>query len=116
MKRIVIGFLVTVALAGCSQAPSVTSDPVAPQALTAITPSQVPAAQPAAPLLPSPSADVSYPEKIDVERLLFRARELEHKHEFQNALALVTEALGLDPHSPSAFAMKSRLEEILKTI
>jgi hypothetical protein len=59
---------------------------------------------------------ISYPENVEVERLLFRARGLEQKHEYLGALALVNAALGVDPNSPSAATMRGRLEEIIKRI
>jgi hypothetical protein len=57
-----------------------------------------------------------YPEKAEVERLLSRARELERQHQFEEALALVNQALQADPGSPSATAMRRRLEEIVKRL
>jgi hypothetical protein len=57
-----------------------------------------------------------YQEKTDVERLLYRARELQDKGQFQSALGLVDQALQIDENSPSATAMRIRLEEIIKRI
>ena len=58
----------------------------------------------------------SYPESPEVRKLLFRAGELEGKAEFHGALALVDEALQLDPQSPAASAMKVRLERIIRRV
>ena len=60
------------------------------------------------------SAD--YPEKTEVERLLSRAVQLESDGKFQQALAIVNEALGIDAHSPRASTLKQRLEEIIRRI
>jgi len=71
----------------------------------------IPSAQPA------PAAtSTSYPEKVEVERLLVRAGEHQQNGKFEQALALVKEALQLDPSSPSATALQSKLEDIIRKI
>ena len=58
----------------------------------------------------------TYPEKTEVERLLVRAGEHQQLGEFEKALTIVKEALQADPNSPSATAMRTNLEDILRKI
>ena len=57
---------------------------------------------------------ITYPEKTEVDRLLVRAGEHQQQGEFDKALTLVKEALQVDPNSPSATAMRTTLEDILR--
>jgi hypothetical protein len=71
--------------------------------------------------LPSPETDPAeagktYPEKNEVLTILYRARELRQKSQFQAALELVSQALVVDPHSPAAQTMEQELAEILKRL
>ena len=59
---------------------------------------------------------VTYPENIEVERLVVLANELQQKGEFAKALALVNRALQLDSNSPSASSMKANLEDLIRKI
>lgn len=104
----IIAILLAAIFAGCSNRPDATNEHVA---------------QPVANLSGSPTSDTTspqsgsaYPEKAEVDALLYRAREMQGKKQFESALALVEKALEIDPHSPSAKAMKERLEEIMKRI
>ena len=58
----------------------------------------------------------TYPEKIDVDRLLVRAGEQQQQGKFEQALTLVKEALQVVPDSPSATAMRTSLEVIMRKI
>lgn len=107
MKPIIAVFLAAIC-AGCTKGPDATDAHVA---------------RPVTDLSGSPTSDTTspqsasaYPEKAEVEALLYRARELQGKKQFDSALALVEKALQADPYSPSAKAMKQRLEEIMKRI
>jgi hypothetical protein len=75
------------------------------------------ASQPVPPPETSPSAagDV-YPEKNEVLAILYRARELRQKSQFQPALELISQALTLDPHSPAAQTMDREIADILKRL
>jgi hypothetical protein len=113
-----VALIAAVASCGCSNGPDTShvSSPadVAKADAPAVPPSPAQiTAQSQADVVSTP---VPYPERTEVERLLFRARELEHKHQFQSALALVGEALRHDPHSPAALAMKGHLEAIVERI
>jgi hypothetical protein len=71
--------------------------------------------------VPSPETDAAeagntYPEKNEVLSLLYRARELRQKSQFQAALELVCQALVVDPHSPAARSMEHEIAEILKRL
>ena len=57
---------------------------------------------------------ITYPEKTEVDRLLVRAGEHQQQGEFDKALTLVKEAIQVDPNSPSATAMRTTLEDILR--
>jgi hypothetical protein len=110
MKMWFVIAAITVMCVGCSKSelpPDVSAQPKAtPPALLPVPPTDVPA-----------TADgLVYPEKADVVAILFRARELRHKFQFQGALDLVSKALELDPHSPSALSMQHELVETLKKI
>ncbi len=61
-------------------------------------------------------AGSNYPEKNEVLAILYRARELRQKSQFQAALELVSQALVVDPHSPAAQTMERELAEILKRL
>ena len=69
-----------------------------------------------APVSNSSAIGTAYPEKVDVERLLHQARELEGKGKFETALSVVNQALQSDANSPAATTMRSHLEEIIKRI
>jgi hypothetical protein len=73
--------------------------------------------QPVPPPETSPAAagDV-YPEKNEVLAILYRARELRQKSQFQSALELVSQALAVDPHSPAAQTMEREIADILKRL
>jgi hypothetical protein len=110
MKTWFVIAAITVTCVGCSK-PAVPPD----------VSSQPKETRPA--LVPVPSTDVPaaadglvYPEKADVVAILFRARELRQKFQFHGALDLVSKALELDPHSPSALSMQHELVETLKKI
>lgn len=60
------------------------------------------------------ATDNAYPEKDAVKRILHSAREMYLKSKFQAALDLVTQALEIDPQSPSALAMQHELIEAMK--
>jgi hypothetical protein len=71
--------------------------------------------------VPSPETDSaeagnSYPEKNEVLAILYRARELRQRSQFQAARELVSHALAVDPHSPAAQTMERELAEILKRL
>jgi hypothetical protein len=71
--------------------------------------------------VPSPETDPAeagnrYPEKNEVLAILYRARELRQKAQFQAALELVSQALVVDPYSPAAQTMERELAEILKRL
>jgi len=57
-----------------------------------------------------------YPEMAGVVRLLVRASERESEGKFQDALAVTNQAVAIDPNSPNANEMKTRLEELLRRI
>ena len=57
-----------------------------------------------------------YPEESSVVRLLVQAADLEANGKFQDALMLAIQAISIDPGSPKAIAMKSRLERLLQRI
>src|SRR5262245_14641023 len=101
-------FLIAIIAAGCSKVQQpinvYVNNTTSEHAATQTTPST------------TPIVATGYPEKTDVERLLIRARELEQKGQFESAFALVNQALELDANSPSATALKSHLEEIIKRI
>jgi hypothetical protein len=61
-------------------------------------------------------AGIVYPEKNEVLAILYRARELRQKSQFQAALELVSQALVVDPCSPAAQTMERDLAEILKRL
>jgi hypothetical protein len=110
MKTWFVIAAITVACVGCSKPalpPDVSAQPKdAPPSLVPVSPTNVP-----------PAADGPvYPEKADVVAILFRARELRQKFQFHGALDLVSKALELDPHSPSALSMQHELVETLKKI
>jgi hypothetical protein len=67
---------------------------------------------------PVPTDDVAltYAERVEVERLLFRAADLESRGQFEAALLLVNQAVAVDPHSPRAAQMKERLEDLIRRI
>jgi len=58
--------------------------------------------------------ELSYPEKPEVARLLVHATQLESNGEFVDALAVADEAVAIDPKSPKANEIKTRLEELLR--
>lgn len=62
---------------------------------------------------PQRNASLEYPEKTDVVRLLVRAYELESNGKFEEALVLTDQAVAIDPSSPKANKMKTKLEELL---
>jgi hypothetical protein len=71
--------------------------------------------------VPAPETDSAgagkvYPEKNEVLAILYRARELRQKSQFQAALEVVSQALVVDPHSPAAQTMERELAEILKRL
>ncbi len=78
------------------------------------------------PILPSTSQSdatsstssifASYAEKVEVERLLVTAAQLESKGKFREALSIADRALALDSNSPRASALKSRIENLLRRI
>jgi hypothetical protein len=110
MKTWFVIAAVTVASVGCSKPatpPALTAQPKdTPTSLVPVPPTEVPEAADA----------LVYPEKADVVAILFRARELRQKFQFRGALDLVSKALELDPHSPSALSMQHELVETLKRI
>jgi len=61
-------------------------------------------------------AEIAYPEKDAVRKILHSAREVYLKSQFQAALDLVTQALEIDQQSPSALAMQRELVEAMKRI
>ena len=92
---------------GCSRTPLTINVSVTQTSPDAAAASAPPVSQP---------AELTYPEKSEVEALLYRARELRQKGKFESALTLVNQALQYDPHSPAATALKTELEEIIKRI
>src|SRR5258708_30114654 len=101
---------IAVTCAGCSK-------PVPPADVTTQPKETGPSLVPALPADVPPVADrLVYPEKADVVAILFRARELRQRFQFHGALDLVSKALELDPHSPSALSMQHELVETLKKI
>jgi len=106
MKLPCFGLLLTLAVSGCMRGPvtvTVTTTPTPPTSPSAKPAESTQSSQPAA-----------YPEKVEVERLLYRARELEQSGQFTNALAIVNQALQIDARSPSATTLRNHLEEIIK--
>jgi hypothetical protein len=64
---------------------------------------------------PTPGGEV-YPEKNEVLAILYRARELRQKSQYQSAWELVSQALVVDPNSPAAQSMEREIAEILKRL
>jgi len=60
--------------------------------------------------------EMKYPEKPEVVRLLVHATHLESNGKFVDALAVANEALAIDPNSPKASELKTRLEELLRRV
>jgi hypothetical protein len=110
MKTWFVIATITLTCIGCSK--------TAPPADVSSQPKEaLPSVVPVPPSDVSPTADgIAYPEKGEVVAILFRARELRQKFQFQGALDLVSKALELDPHSPSALSMQHELVETLKKI
>jgi hypothetical protein len=63
-----------------------------------------------------PERSDAYPEKSEVVAILHRAREMQRKFQFENAMELVSEALEIDPRSPAAQNMQRQLVEMLKKV
>lgn len=63
--------------------------------------------------VPAPGADV-YTQSPEVQRLLYRARQLSAEGQFEQSLALVEQALQRDPYDPEAAALRQELLEILR--
>jgi hypothetical protein len=61
-------------------------------------------------------APANYPDTVEVERLLFRASELELRGQSEDALIIVSEAVAADPHSPCDEKMRERLEDLIRRI
>ena len=107
MKPLLSGLILATMVAGCSHTPQTIN--------VSVTETHSEKAAASAPPLSQPNG-TSYPEKSEVEALLYRARELQQKGQFESALTLVNQALQYDPHSPAATALKTELEEIIKRI
>lgn len=64
-------------------------------------------------VVPADSIDDAYPEQPEVNRLLFLARDAMNSGQFEEALAIVENALQIDPASSRAKQMKQRITDIL---
>jgi|GEM_PF-5390874 len=124
MKRLAVLFVICAVQLGCSDSPdqpaSTNHKAVPPKEATITSGNSVEGkvseAQPVPPdSVPSDPGSV-YPEKNEVLTILYRARELKQKAQFQPAMELVTQALAVDPHSPAATSMERELAEILKRL
>jgi hypothetical protein len=105
MKRLYAPVVVALWAIGCSHGPV--------NILVTVTPSSS-SSSPAPANSIETNQPAAYPEKPKVDRLLTRARDIEQSGQFTNALSIVNQALAIDPHSPSATALKNRLEEIIR--
>jgi hypothetical protein len=125
MKSLALFFVLCAMQLGCSQTPD---RPVSSKAKTvppkktgvasgSFARDEISASQPVPPpeTRPSDSGSV-YPEKNEVLAILYRARELRQKSQFQSALELVSQARVVDPHSPAAQIMEREIAEILKRL
>jgi hypothetical protein len=108
MRALMTGLALAATVGSCSRSPQ----SVNVQVIQSSTDSGITTVAPPS----QPDAVRVYSEKTEVERLLYRASELRQKGQFESALAHVDQALGIDPNSPSAAAMKIQLEEIIKRI
>lgn len=63
---------------------------------------------------PTTTPQPDYPEKEEVESLLYSATQLESAGKHAEALEVVNRAVALDPISPRAAAFQKRLEDILR--
>jgi hypothetical protein len=122
MKHLAILFVLSAVQFGCSRSPDrpISSDgKTLPTKETAIASdssftSDTSMSQPVPPPDTGPSATrIVYPEMNEVLAILYRARELRQKSQFQSALELVSQALAVDPDSPAAQTMERELAEIL---
>ncbi len=99
---------------------SIGCDRTQPERETVNAPPDQSAEQPANPVVttPVPTDDIAsaYAERVEVERLLFRAADLESRGQFEDALILVNQAIAVDPHSPRAAQVKERLEDLIRRI
>ncbi len=125
MKIVIALFVVCSVCVGCSKSPNHTASPSGkqlPAGETAVAPdnstkADIASSPPVPPPETSPSAASEvYPEKNEVLAILYRARELRQKSQFQPALELVSQALTLDPHSPAAQTLEREIAEILKRL
>jgi hypothetical protein len=125
MKNLAILFVLCAVQFGCSRSPDrpISSDgETLPTKETAIASGSsltgdTSTSQPVPPPDSRPSdTGTVYPEKNEVLAILYRARELRQKSQFQPALELVSQALAVDPDSPAAQTMERELAEILKRL
>jgi len=111
MRRAVTLGLLTL-IFGCTEAPNETHKVDSPshEATLPLTSAPIDLSSPNGPTV------ADYPEKTEVQRLLSRAAQLEADGKFQEALAIVSEALAVDANSPRATTCKQRLEELIRRI
>ena len=65
---------------------------------------------------PQVSPELAYPEKNELLRLPVRATTLESNGRFEDALTVANQAVALDPNSPKASELKTRLEELPRRV
>lgn len=124
MKRLAVFFVICAVQLGCSESsdqPASTNHKTVPAKETKVASGnsaegKASEAQPVPPDSVPSDAGTVYPEKNEVLAILYRARELKQKSQFQPAMELVTQALVVDPHSPAATSMERELAEILKRL